>query len=321
MSLITPVIPFEGRTLIGKRVAKIKGARRLILAVALVGAACGRERQHQRQIGVALPVDTGALAQQLRRGMQPVADSLGFELVVVAAGDAAAQQAAQVDSLVARRVTAVLIDPLPGSGVTAAIARARRAGVPVFTVIDTDDGDQVVSHIGSDDRMGGELVGAYVARRLQGGGNIVILDQPAVAAAREHVAGLRLALSRSPNVRVVPIPTVEPGSRAAARQKTATLFASDQRIDAVVGTSDELALGALEAIRAAGARDAFIVGVGGAREALEAMRDGSALVADVMPDPLTIGRYAMLVAASHLRGNRVARLVPVRMRLVDRDSL
>jgi ribose transport system substrate-binding protein len=321
VSLITPVIPFEGRTLIGKRVKKIKGARSCVLAVALVGAACGRDRQHQPQIGVALPVDSDALAQQLRRGMQPAADSLGFELVVVGAGDAAAHQAAQVDSLVARRVAAVLIDPLPGSGVTAAIERARRASVPVFTVIDRGDGDQIVSHIGSDDRMGGELVGAYVARRLQGGGNIVILDRPGVAAAREHVAGLRLALSRSPNIRIVAMPAVEPASRAAARQKTATLFASDQRIDAVVGTSDELALGALEAIRAAGAREAFIVGVGADPEALAAIRDGSALVADVMRDPLTIGRYAVLVAASHLRGNRVAPLVPVRMRLVDRDSL
>jgi len=40
-----------------------------------------------------------------------------------------------------------------------------------------------------------------------------------------------------------------------------------------------------------------------------------------VPDAVTIGRYALLVAASRLRGNIVMRSVPVRVRLIDRDSL
>ena len=88
-----------------------------------------------------------------------------------------------------------------------------------------------------------------------------------------------------------------------------------------MGTSDDLALGALDAVRASRRKDVFVVGLGADREALTAIREGTALIADVLPDPVTIGRYAVLVAASHLRGHRVAPIVPVRMRLVDRDSL
>lgn len=291
-----------------------------VLATALLVGACSRHDAHPR-IGVALPADTGAFIQELRRGLGPPADSLGFELLVTSAGDDPARQAKQVDSLVARRVAAILIDPVDGSVIAAAVVRANRATVPVLTLAVSATGGEVVSHIASDDRMGGELVGWYIAQRLKGGGNLAILDQPGAASPRDRVAGLRLALSRFPNIRIVASPAVDPASRQAAHEKTTTLLAADQRIDAFVGASDELALGALDGVQAAGRKDVLVAGFGASPEARTAILQGGAFVADVMPNPYTIGRYALLVAASHLRGNHVAPLVPVPVRLVDRDSL
>src|SRR5689334_2697996 len=103
------------------------------LATALCLAACGRHRGRP-QIGVALPVDTGAFIHDVRRGLGPPADSLGFELVIVSAGGDPARQAAQVDSLAARRVAAILLDPVDGSAIGSAVATANRAGVPVVTL-------------------------------------------------------------------------------------------------------------------------------------------------------------------------------------------
>lgn len=283
--------------------------------------ACGADRHGRPRIGVALPTDTGALTADLRRGMAPVADSLQLDVRVVTAGGDGARQAAQVDSFAAQRVAAILIDPVDTVALSGAIARANRTGIPVFTMVTASDQGSVVSHIGSDDRMGGELAGWYVAQRLNGGGSIAILDQPGVPSDRDRVAGIRLALAPFPNIRIVANPAVEPAARDAASRRTASLLAADQRVDAVIGTSDELALGALDAIQASGKSGVFVVGFGAIPEARAAIVRGSALVADVMPDPVTIGRYALLVVASHLRGNRVTTSVPVRVRLVDRDSL
>jgi len=290
------------------------------LTAALVAAGCDRDRA-RLEIGVALPADTGAFIQEVRRGLQRPADSLEFELLVAAADGDRARQAAQADSLVARHVAALLIDAVDAAAIAPVVARANRAGIPVFTLANPAGGGDVVSHIGSDDRMGGELMGWYVAQRLRGGGNLALLDRPGAAGARDRVAGLRLALSRFPNIRIVASPAVDPATREAARQKAATLLTVDQRIDAFVGISDELALGALDALQAAGRKDVFVAGFGASAEARAAILQGTALVADVAPDPYTIGRYALLVAASHLRGNRVASLVPVPVRLLDRDSL
>jgi len=290
-----------------------------LLAAAVT--ACGADRHGRPRIGVALPTDTGALTADLRRGMAPVADSLQLDVRVVTAGGDGARQAAQVDSFAAQRVAAILIDPVDTVALSGAIARANRTGIPVFTMVTASDQGSVVSHIGSDDRMGGELAGWYVAQRLNGGGSIAILDQPGVPSDRDRVAGIRLALAPFPNIRIVANPAVEPAARDAASRRTASLLAADQRVDAVIGTNDELALGALDAIQASGKSGVFVVGFGAIPEARAAIVRGSALVADVMPDPVTIGRYALLVVASHLRGNRVTTSVPVRVRLVDRDSL
>jgi ribose transport system substrate-binding protein len=292
----------------------------LALGATLALAACGRGRARAR-IGVTLPADTSAFLHAVEQGMRHVADSLGLELEVRADAGDAAHQAADVGALLDDRVSALVLVPVSPTGLAAAIARANGARVPVFTAVTAADGGPVVSHIAGDDRQGGELLAWYLAQRLRGGGNVVILDQPEVASVRDRVAGIRLLLTRFPNVRIVASPAVDPGSREAARRKTATLLAADQRIDAFVGTTGELALGALAAVQAAGKTDVVVVAYGGGAEVRAAILQGTPLVADIVTDPGTLGRYAIEVAASHLRGNRVASAVPVRVRLVDRDSL
>jgi ribose transport system substrate-binding protein len=234
--------------------------------------------------------------------MRHVADSLGLELEVRADAGDAAHQAADVGALLDDRVSALVLVPVSPTGLAAAIARANGARVPVFTAVTAADGGPVVSHIAGDDRQGGELLAWYLAQRLRGGGNVVILDQPEVASVRDRVAGIRLLLTRFPNVRIVASPAVDPGSREAARRKTATLLAADQRIDAFVGTTGELALGALAAVQAAGKTDVVVVAYGGGAEVRAAILQGTPLVADIVTDPGTLGRYAIEVAASRLRG-------------------
>ncbi|HYL56346.1 MAG TPA: sugar ABC transporter substrate-binding protein [Gemmatimonadales bacterium] len=295
-----------------------------VLVAAATVAGCGAERHGRPRIGVTLPTDSGALTADLRRGMARVADSLQLDVRVVTAGGDRARQAAQVDSLASQRVAAILIDPIDPAALGDAIRRAARARIPVFTMVTATaeaDTNDIAAHIGSDDRMAGELAGWYVGQRLNGGGSIAILDQPGLQASRDRVAGIRLALTRVPNVRIVASPAVEPATRATARNRTASLLTADQRVDAFVGTSDELALGALDAVQASPKSGVFIVGFGADPEARAAIARGSPLVAELVPDAVTIGRYALLVAASRLRGNVVMRSVPVRVRLIDRDSL
>ena len=295
--------------------------RRLLpLALSVALAACGRTPSARAVIGVSLPANDGPFYQDLERGMRQVNESLGFDLRVTT-GDAA-RQASVVDSFVAHAVAAIVLAPADPSRIAGAIERANRAHVPFFTIGVQAQGGEVVTHIGSDERQGGELAGWYVSQRLHGGGNVAILDQPTVGNVRDRVAGFRSELANFPNIRIVANPAVEPATRAQAERATERLLAADQRIDAIFGTTDESALGAVDAIEAAHRTDVIVVGHGGTPEARAAIAGGRrALVADVTPDPVTIGRSAIEITVSYVRGNRVVPFAPVRVRVIDRDSL
>jgi ribose transport system substrate-binding protein len=189
----------------------------LVLCIGL--AACSEPKSGKPQVGITLLTEAHVFYQDLKRGLQQAADSLGLELHIVAGEWDLARQTAQVDSFITQRMDAIVIAPVNSSGIASAVGAANRAGIPVFTADIAADGGTIVTHVASDNRQGGRLLGEYVARRLDGGGNVVILDQPTVASVRDRVAGFREALGRFPNIRVVAAPAVARGLRLEAKQK------------------------------------------------------------------------------------------------------
>jgi len=313
-----------------RAVTLLRSLRRLgpaaaALPLAAFGAtACGGRRESAPpRVGVALPTEATPFYQDLTRGLRSAAESLGFELQVFVADGSAERQTAQVDSLITRRVDAIVLAPVGSHGIGSAVAAANQMRIPVFTMETPADSGRVVTHVTSDHRQGGRVLGEYVARRLDGGGNVVILDQPTEAIVRDRVAGFLEALARYPNIRVVARPAVERGQRDVARRRMADLLATGQRIDAVFGTSDDCALGALAAVQAAGTggpASLIVVGFDATPEARTAISGRTALVADAAHDPVTIGRRTIEAVATHLRGGTVPPFVQVRVGLVERDS-
>jgi ribose transport system substrate-binding protein len=294
----------------------------LITATLFSSGACGKRRTGGRPVvGVTLLTEAHVFYQDLKRGMQQAADSLGLDLKIVAGEWDLARQTGQVDNFINEQVDAIVIAPVNSNGIVSAIEEANRARIPVFTADIASDGGVVVAHVASDNRQGGRLLGAYVAKRLGGGGNVVILDQPTVNSVRDRVAGFREALHAFPNIRILASPAVERGIRDVAKQKMDNLLATGQKIDAVFGTNDDCALGALAAIQAAGRTGMIVVGYDATPEARTAIGQGTALVADAVQDPVTIGRRTIEAVAARLRGEPVPATVPVPVGLVERDSL
>ena len=274
-------------------------------------------------MGVALLTEAPGFSQDLRRGMQQAADSLGIDLHVVLSEGDLARQTAQVATFIARKMDGIVITPVTSSGIVSAIDAANRARIPVFTADIVAEGGQVVTRVASDDRQGGRLLGEFVAQRLHGGGNVAILDQPTVASVRDRVAAFRAALAAYPNIRIVAAPAVERGQRDVAKHMMENLLATDQHIDAVFGTDDECALGALAALQAPGGgpTGTFIVGYDATPEARTAIAQGSALVVDAVHNPVTIGRRTIEAVVATLHGQSVPSTISVPVWLVDRDTL
>jgi len=284
--------------------------------------ACAKKAEHARpQVGVTLLTEAHVFYQDLKRGMQATADSLGMDLHVVAGEWDLARQTAQVQTFINQGMDAIVIAPVDSRGIVSAVEDANRAGIPVFTADIASSGGAIVSHVASDNEQGGRLAGEYLARALHGQGEVAVLDQPTVSSVIDRVRGFRAAIAESPGITIVAAPAVERGLRDVAKQKTDNLLQAHPHLAGIFGSNDDCALGALASVRAAGREGIVIVGFDGTPEARTAIQQGTALKADAIQNPVEIGRRTIEAIAAHLRGDTVPPLVPVPVGMIDRDSL
>lgn len=300
-------------------------ALRLAAGVALAAAAlagCARRAATTRpQVGVTLLTEAHVFYQDLKRGMQHAADSLGIDLHVVAGEWDLARQTSQVQNFITQRMNAIVIAPVDSRGIVSAVEEANLAGIPVFTADIAAAGGDVVAHIASDNAQGGRLVGEYLAARLGGRGTVAILDQPTVSSVIDRVRGFREAMAANPGISIVAAPAVERGLREVAKQKADNLLQAHRDLAGIFGSNDDCALGALASIRAAGRTNIRIVGFDATPEARAAIQEGSPLVADAIQYPEAIGRRTVEAVAARLRGETVPRSIPIAVGVVDRDAL
>ena len=300
-------------------------ALRLAAGVALAAAAlagCTRRAATDRpQVGVTLLTEAHVFYQDLKRGMQHAADSLGIDLHVVAGEWDLARQTSQVQNFITQRMNAIVIAPVDSRGIVSAVEEANLAGIPVFTADIAAAGGDVVAHIASDNAQGGRLVGEYLAARLGGRGTVAILDQPTVSSVIDRVRGFREAMAANPGISIVAAPAVERGLREVAKQKADNLLQAHRDLAGIFGSNDDCALGALASIRAAGRTNIRIVGFDATPEARAAIQEGSPLVADAIQYPEAIGRRTVEAVAARLRGETVPRSIPIAVGVVDRDAL
>ena len=297
-------------------------ATRFLPLAVFAALSCARAPDTDRpQVGVTLLTEAHVFYQDLKQGMLAAADSLGVDLHIVAGEWDLARQTAQVQSFLTRKMDAIVIAPVNSSGIVSAVEEARAAGVPVFTADIAADGGGVVAHIASDNRQGGRLLGEFLAARLGGRGAVAVLDQPTITSVQERVAGFREALANYPGIVIVAAPAVERGLRDVAKQKTDNLLTAGRPLDAIFGSNDDCALGALAAVQASGREGVVIVGYDATPEARSAIAGGTPLLADAVQHPAEIGRRTVETVAAHLRGETVPPVIAVPVSLVTRDSL
>lgn len=245
----------------------------------------------------------------------------GFTLRIQYAEFNGPKQINQIETFVQQGVDALVISPKDSAGIAPAINEARAKGVPVFTADIAAHNADVISHIASDNVQGGRLIGEYLAKRLNGSGNVAIIDHPEVTSVQDRVAGFESAIAAHPGIRIV---QKAPGGgvRDKALRATQDVLNAHPELNAIFGINDDSALGALAAVESAGLQDRIvIVGYDGTPEAREAILAGKALVADTVQHPEDIGRITIQTIADYFAGKDVPKVVPVPVDLIDRASL
>lgn len=185
-------------------------------------------------------------------------------------------QVTQVENFISRGVDMILMSPNDASACGVVLQEAVEAGIPMIIVnCKMDDMNGALCYVGCDDLTAGELLMEYAAGLLGGKGTIGILRGPdGLDAAIKRTTGIDNKLKENPDISVY--------SSQAANWKTAEAMSivenwlQSTSLDAVVCENDEMAIGAVEAIKGHGKSldDVLVFGIDGIPSAYQSIANG-----------------------------------------------
>lgn len=292
----------------------------MLIGLATVGMAAPKAGK-KIVVGVSLLTRAHDFYKDLEAGMRAEAAKNNMELKVVAGEFDATRQKGQVQDFVTQKVDAIVVCPTDTKAIAGAIRLANRARIPVFTADIAAQGGDVVSHVASDNVMGGRLAGEYLAKVLKGKGKVVVIDQPAVKSVQDRVRGFEEAIRKYPGIKIVQKPGLAKGLRPLAKAITQDMLQRYPDLSGIFGSNDDCALGALMAVRQAKRSNVSIVGYDAIPEARTYIASGSPLKADTVQYPKEIGKITVQTIVNYLNGKKVAKLVPIKVGIVDQKAL
>ena len=252
-----------------------------------------------------------------RLGADRVAARLGARVAhyVPDKPDDVSEQRMLVERAIAECPDAAVFVPVHATAMRDSVRKLEAAGIPVVNYINRLAAGKFVTFVGSDDYLLARDIAACLFRHIGGTGDVAILEGvPAAVTSQERLRGFRAAARESPGIRVVASRAAD-YQRETARRVTAELLARLPRVDGILCANDVMALGAIEALEAAGRRVA-LVGVNALPEAIAAIKKGK-LLATVDFDAMAISSIATEAAIRHLRGERIPAEIILPVKIVD----
>ncbi len=223
--------------------------------------------------------------------MKSEAAKYGYTVTVVDASRDNSKQQSQVEDFISQKVAAIVLTPYDSKAIGSAIVEANNANIPVFTADIANGSSQgkVVSHIASDNVLGGAQAGKLMCAALgTAGGAVAILDEPEVTSVQDRVKGFKTALAFCPAAKIV-ADIDGGGERAKASAAMEDILQSHKDLRGVFGINDDSALGAARAITAAGSEGKIaVVGYDATPDARTAIAKGS-MYGDAIQHPDQIG--------------------------------
>jgi ribose transport system substrate-binding protein len=265
----------------------------------------------------------------MRRGAQEAADKLGVRLQVQAAEREidVEKQMQIVENLIQTGIGALAITPSGSREIVSALVKAKQANVPII-VVDTrvdakaaaDAGVTTETFVGSDNYEGGRLAGQYVVKMSGGKARVGILEGiPGHETGDSRLRGFREAVQGTPGITIV---ASQPANweRDQGFNVFQNMLQAHQDIDTVFAASDLMALGAIEAIAAAGRTGKIrVVGFDALDDAKKAIAAGT-MEASVAQFPYEMGRVAVESAVKVMRGEKLPPDINVKLELVTKEN-
>jgi inositol transport system substrate-binding protein len=292
--------------------------------IALAAATVLSSPAFATKIGVSMDKFDDNFLTVLRNAMAEYAKTVpGVTLQIEDAKDDVSKQLSQVQNFIANGVNAIIVNPVDTSATAAITKAAADAGVPLVYVnrqpIDVDKLGPKAAFVASNEAESGTLEAKQICKLLGGKGNILVMEgvlsnQSAVQRTQDvhevistpDCSGIKVVAEQTANY-----------DRTQAQNLMTNWLSKGMKFDAVVSNNDEMAIGALQAMKSAGmdTKSAIVGGIDATQDALASMKAGD-LKVTVFQDAAGQGKGAVDAALALAGGKTVEKKVYIPFLLV-----
>lgn len=276
------------------------------LALSLTGCGAGDPSAGPNTVTVGVTVyDMSSFITQGREGMEAYAAANDIDLHWNSAGGDVSTQADQVDQYTSAAVDAIIIVPVQADALGPQVQAARAQDIPVIAVNTSLAGVDVDASVQPDDVGAGAQEATQMVDALDGEGDVVVLEGPLGSSPQlDRGEGIDSVLAENPGISVLARDTANWSRDEAVNRMRNWISAFGDDIDGVISQNDDMALGAIQALREAGIEGVPVVGVDGIEDGLRAVESGAMIGTSLQHGTVELAA-GLAVAARIARGEDV----------------
>ncbi|MDO5695458.1 MAG: substrate-binding domain-containing protein [Eubacteriales bacterium] len=302
-----------------------------LMAATLIFSGCGAnkggesadtgEKGGEKVIALSMNTLSNPFFVSVVEGCKAEAAEQGYEVIVTDAQDNPTTQQKDIENLITKKPAAILIDPCDSDAIISSVEACNAANIPVFTMDRRANGGEVIAHVGYDAVKSGNLAGEFLAKSLGGKGKVVELQGILGSnVAQERSKGFNEIMDKNPDIEIVARQTAN-FNRTEGLSVMENILQGNPEIDGIYCANDEMLLGALEAVNAAGRKDKIVmIGCDALDETIDAIKNGK-VEATIAEPPFVLGRGIMNTAVKHLKGEKVEKDVVLKNKVLTKENV
>jgi ribose transport system substrate-binding protein len=304
----------------------------MILLLTMFAFGCKQEKEEQvgdeeskgkEKIAVVISTLNNPWFVVLGNTAKERAEQLGYEATIFDSQNDTAKESDHFENIIAGGYTAILFNPTDADGSIANVRKAKEAGIPTFCIDrEINANDVAVTQILSDNYTGCVELGQYFVKKMNKKGTYVeLLGILGDNNTWNRSKGFHSVVDNYPELKMVSQQTAE-FDRTKAMEVLESILQAHPEINAVFCGNDAMAMGAYQALAAAGKADQVMVfGFDGAKDVIDSIYDGK-IVATGMQFPKKMARMAAEQADEYIKGRRdFPQKVPVAVELVNQENI
>ena len=242
------------------------------------------------------------------------------DLMVSDAQNDSSTQQNQAQNAQSQGAKAVIINPVDSDAASPAVAPLLSSNLPVISVDRSVTGEDVTSHIASDNVAGGAQAADELAKAVGEKGKVIILQgTPGAASTRDRGDGFKKEIKKYSGIEVVAEQTAN-FDRAEALDVTTNLMQSNPDVVGIYAENDEMALGAIQSLGSKAGVDVKIFGFDGTEDGLKAVSNGT-MVGTIAQQPKELGKKAVEAAVKAIKGESVEKTESIEVKTVTKGNV